>query len=113
MEALALLWYQWMLHNRLLRSWLTMLQARESHYAPSYYNDPHEALFKIQQQGSVNDYFIKFKRLVNHIVGLAPPFLLSCFISSLTHKLYCKVQTLQPLSLPQVVALAKLQEDKF
>lgn len=74
---------------------------------------PHGALFKLQQKGSINEYLSEFKRLANHIVGLAPPFLLSCFILGLTSKLHWKVHALQPFSLPQVVALAKLQEDKL
>lgn len=41
-------------------------------------------------------------------IDLALPFLLSSFISGITPELRCEVQALQPLSLPQVVALAKL-----
>lgn len=56
---------------------------------------------------------MEFERLTNCIVGLAPPFLVSCFISSLNPELRWEVQALQPMSLPQAVALAKLQEDKL
>jgi len=60
-----------------------MLQALESRFAPSYYDDPHDALFKLQQRNPINDYLMEFECLANRIVTLAPPFLLSCFISGL------------------------------
>jgi len=50
--------------------------------------------------------------LANRIVGLSPPMLLSCFISGLNPKIRCEVQAFQPVSLPQAMALAHLQEDK-
>ena len=64
-----------------------MLQALESRFAPSYYDDPHGALFKLLQRGIVNDYLTDFERLANRVVGLAPLFLLSCFISGLNSEL--------------------------
>lgn len=111
MEGPALSWYQWMMRNGFLTSWSAMLQALESRFAPSFYDNPHGALFKLLQRGSVNDYLTEFERLANRTVGLAPPFLLSCFISGLNPDLRREVQALQPMSLPQVVALVKLQED--
>lgn len=47
------------------------------------------------------------------MVGLTPPFLLSFFIFGLTPDLRREVQALPPLSLPQTIALSKLQEDKL
>ena len=90
-----------------------MLQALESRFALSYYDDPYGTLFKIQQRGTVNEYLSEFERLANRVVGLAPPLLLSCFISGLSPELRREVQALQPMCLPQAMALAKLQEDKL
>lgn len=50
---------------------------------------------------------------MNKIVGLPTSFLLSCFISGLSPKIRCEVLALQPLSLVQAAALARLQEDKI
>jgi len=50
---------------------------------------------------------------VNKIIGLPPPFLLSCFISGLTLEIRCEVQALQPLTLVQAASLARLQEEKL
>lgn len=113
MEGPTLSWYQWMSRNGFLSSWPAMLQALGSRFAPSFYDDPHRALFKIHQRGTVNEYLAEFECLANCIVGLTPPFLLGCFISDLNPKLCREVQALQPLSHPQAMALVKLQEDKL
>ena len=108
MDGPALSWYQWMTHNGFISSWPALLQALESRFAPTIYDDPQGALFKLQQRGSVNDYLTEFERLANRIVGLSPTVLLSCFISGLYPDLRREVRALQPMSISQVVALAKL-----
>lgn len=69
-------------------------------FASSYYDDPYRALFKLQQRSTVNEYLSEFERLTNRVVGLAPPLLLSCFVSGLSPDLRREVQALQPLCLP-------------
>jgi len=87
MDSPALSWFQWMFRNGLITSWQSLLQALESRFAPSFYDDPKGALFKLTQRSSVNEYLNEFERLANRIVGLQPSFLLSCFISGLTPEL--------------------------
>lgn len=70
MDNPALRWYQWMFTNGLITSWHGLLQALETRFAPSFYDDPKGALFKLNQKGSVNDYLTEFKRLTNRTVGL-------------------------------------------
>ncbi|KHN05914.1 hypothetical protein glysoja_026502, partial [Glycine soja] len=113
MEGPALYWYQWMSRNDFLTSWQAMLLALESRFALSYYEDPYGTLFKLQQCNIVNEYLSEFERLTNCVVSLAPPLLLSCFISSLSPDLQREVQALQSMCLSQAMALAKLQEDKL
>lgn len=113
MDGPALSWYQWMHWNGLFSSWPAMLQALESRFAPSYYDDPQGTLFKLQQTGSVGDYLTAFERLANRTIGIAPSSLLSCFISGLIPELRREVQALRPMSLPQAIELARLQEDKL
>ncbi|KHN19402.1 Retrovirus-related Pol polyprotein from transposon opus, partial [Glycine soja] len=86
LDGAALSWYQWMFSNGFITSWTGFLQALESRFAPTFYEDPKGALFKLSQRGSINDYLTEFERLAN---------------------------PLQPISLPQATALAKLQEDKL
>lgn len=68
-----------------------MLQALESRFAPSYYDDPHSALFKLQQRGTVNDYLTEFEHLTNWVIGLTLPFLLSYFVLGPTPELHQEV----------------------
>jgi hypothetical protein len=113
MEGQALSWYQWMHRNNLITTWFGILQALETRFAPSYYDDPASALFKLTQRSTVNIYLIEFERLANRIVGLPQPFLLSRFISGLSPEIRREVQALRPVTLCQATALAKLQEDKI
>ena len=41
---------------------LALLQNLESHFAPSYYDDPQGALFKLTQCGTINEYLTMFKK---------------------------------------------------
>ena len=113
LDGFALSWYQWMISNGLITSWEGFLQALESRFVPTFYEDPKGALFKLTQRGTVNEYLMEFKRLANRVVGLPPPFLLSCFVSGLNPKLRREVMAFQPISLLQAQALAKLQEEKL
>ncbi|XP_006582748.1 uncharacterized protein [Glycine max] len=113
LDGVALSWYQWMFRNGFIMSWSGFLQALESRFAPTFYDDPKGALFKLTQRGNVNEYLTEFERLANQVIGLPPPFLLSCFISGLMPEIRWEVLALQPISLPQAIALAKLQEDKL
>ena len=113
LDGAALSWYQWMFRNGFITSWSGFLQALESRFAPTFYDDPKGALFKLTQRGNVNEYLTEFEPLANRVIGLPPLFLLSCFISGLTPEIQREVLALQPISLPQAIALAKLQEDKL
>ena len=47
MEGRALSWFQWMTDNDQFTSWPVFLQALQTHFAPSQYEDPIDALFKL------------------------------------------------------------------
>ena len=113
LNGAALSWYQWMFSNGFITSWQGFLQALESRFAPTFYDNPKGALFKLVQRGSVNNYLTEFEKLANRVVGLPPPFLLSFFISGLNPELRCEVLALQLIFLLQATALVKLQEDKL
>lgn len=113
MDGQALAWYQWMTCNGQITSWPSLLQALEAHFGPSNYEYPTGSLFKLTQQGSVNDYLSAFEALPNRIIGLPPPFLLNYFISGFSPEICREVEALQPLSYTQAAALGHLQEEKF
>jgi hypothetical protein len=83
MEGEALTWFQWMHDNGQLLSWPFFLHALEIRFAPSLYEDPKGALFKLTQTTTIKAYQSQFEALANRIVGLPSPFYLSCFISGL------------------------------
>ena len=56
MDGPALSWYQWMFRNNQITTWTGFLQALETRFAPSYYDDPSSSLFKLTQKSSVNQY---------------------------------------------------------
>ena len=113
MEGRALAWFQWMSSNAQFTSWPGFLQALQTRFAPSQYEDPTGILFKLTQKGTVSQYLSEFEDLANRVIGLPSPFLLSCFISGLTPEIRREVQAHQPLTLVQVAGHAKLQEEKF
>ena len=73
-----------MANNGQFTSWPVFLQALQTRFAPSHYEDPTGALFKLMQKGTVSAYLSEFEALANCVVGLPSPFLLSCFISGLS-----------------------------
>lgn len=93
--------------------WSGFLQALEARFAPSQYDDPKGMMFKLTERGTINDYLSQFETLANHIIGLPPPFLLICFLSSLAPNIRREVQALQPLTMVQASMLARLQEEKL
>ena len=94
-------------------SWSGFLQALQTRFAPSQYEDPTGALFKLTQKGTVATYLSEFEDLANHIVGLSAPFLLNCSVSGLTSEICHEIQAHQPLTLSQATGLACLQEEKL
>ena len=113
MDGRALAWFQWMNDNGQFTSWPAFLQAIQTRFAPSQYEDPTGVLFKLTQKGTVTQYLAEFEELANRIIGLPPPFLLSCFVSGLASDIRREVQAHQPLTLVQVAGLARLQEEKI
>jgi hypothetical protein len=61
MDGPALSWYQSMHRNGQINSWYGLLQDRENRFAPTFYDEPSSALFKLTQRGSVNSYLTEFE----------------------------------------------------
>ena len=75
MEGRALAWFQWMTSSGQFTSWPTFLQAVQTRFAPSQYEDPTGALCKLMQKGSVTTYLAEFEDLANRVVGIPPQLL--------------------------------------
>lgn len=88
-----------MYNNNPLASWAQFLHALQMRFAPSQFEDPQKALFKLTETTSVRDYQSQFKSLSNRVVGLPHNFLLSCFILGLKPHIRREMQALQPIIL--------------
>ena len=77
------------------------------------YEDARGALSKLQQTTTIAASEAQFKELYTKVNGLSEQFLLSFYISGLKLKIKREILFAQPLSLLQVMALAKLHEDKL
>lgn len=90
-----------------------MTRALESQFGPSPFDCPMAELFKLQQTGSVSDYYLKFMSLANCSPGLSDEAILACFLSGLHIEIRRDVVAQSPVSLLRAVALAKLYEERY
>ena len=74
-------WFQMLQKLSLVSTWSELTRALESQFGPSPFNCPMTELFKLQQIGSISDYYLKFMSLANRFLGLSNEALLNCFIS--------------------------------
>ena len=104
MEGRALSWFQLMSANAQFTSWPAFIQALQTRFAPSQYEDPIGTLCKLMQKGTVAAYLSEFEDIANRIVGIPPAFLLGCFISGLTPEICRDVQPTSPSPSPKPLA---------
>lgn len=109
----ALGWFQWLHHNQLLTTWEEFTRALELRFGPSSFENHQQALFKLQQTGTVSDYQREFERLCNRVIGLSQPAILDCFLSGLRPEIHHELAILNPTSISQTIGLAKLVETKL
>jgi len=69
-------------------------------------------LCKLQQRSTVSNYLSDFETLANRIISLPAPMALSCFISGLIPSIRREVKVMQPTTISQAVAYARLHEEK-
>ncbi|MCH87636.1 hypothetical protein A2U01_0008513 [Trifolium medium] len=106
-------WYQMIQKTNPFLSWSALTRALELDFGPSAYDCPRATLFKLQQSGSVNEYYMQFTSLVNRVDGLSVDAILDCFISGLQEEISRDVKAMEPRNLSKAVALAKLFEEKY
>ena len=113
MEGCALQWFQWASYNSQFRTWSEFVRVVERCFGLSKFDDPQGALAKLVQRTTVEAYQSEFEMLQNRTTCLSSSFLTSCFIERLTPELRVEVLALRPISLPQAISLARLQEAKI
>jgi len=68
---------------QVVSTWAELTRALETQFGPSLFNCPMAELFKLQQFGTIANYYLKFMALANRYEGLTPEALRNCFISGL------------------------------
>ena len=58
-------WFQMTQRSLPFRSWAQLKRAIKLEFRPSLFESPRESLFKLQQQGSIADYYTEFITLAN------------------------------------------------
>ncbi|WVZ05912.1 hypothetical protein V8G54_019258 [Vigna mungo] len=106
-------WFQMLQKMEAVTTWTALSRALESQFGPSPFDCPMADLFKLQQLGSVSDYYLKFMALANRSNGLTEEVVLNCFINGLKVDIKRDVVAMTPATLLRAVALAKLYEEKY
>jgi hypothetical protein len=83
LEGEALLWYRWAMATNLMVAWPEFSKAFLTRFKPTKYDNSAEALAKLQQTGSIQEYQTELERLATQVPSLSEPFLISCFIGGL------------------------------
>lgn len=94
-----------------LNSWDGFLRALQTRFGSSPYNDPMEALIRLKQTSTVEEYKSQFEALSNQLRGLAESYKLSCFLSGLREDICFMVRMLNPVNLHMAFGLAKMQKE--
>ncbi|XP_027351354.1 uncharacterized protein LOC113862469 [Abrus precatorius] len=96
----------------MVSTWPELTRALESQFGPSPFDCPMAELFKLQQTGSVSDYYLKLMSLANRSLGLSDEAFLNCFISGLNADIRRDVVAMTPRTLLRAIALSKLRRKK-
>ncbi|PNX88023.1 hypothetical protein L195_g044123, partial [Trifolium pratense] len=106
-------WYQMVQRTHPFQSWIEFTRALELSFGPSVYDCPRATLFKLNQTGTVAEYYLKFTTLANRVYGLSNDALIDCFVSGLHDEIRRDVLIHTPSSLVKAFSLAKIYEEKY
>ncbi|GAU25204.1 hypothetical protein TSUD_151040 [Trifolium subterraneum] len=106
-------WYQMVQRTTPFQSWMDFTRALELDFGPSIYECPRATLFKLNQTGTVAEYYLQFTSLANRVYGLSNDALIDCFISGLSADIRRDVLIHTPNSIVKAVSLAKVYEEKY
>jgi hypothetical protein len=94
-----------------LYNWHVLTQALLERFGPSSYDDPMEALSKLKQITTVDDYKERFEALSNRVRGVDDHNRVSCFLGGLKDDIRLPVCMFKPQTLLVAYGLAKVQEE--
>ncbi|KAH1214818.1 hypothetical protein GmHk_13G036094 [Glycine max] len=106
-------WFHMLQRLQTVNTWAELRRALESQFGPLLFDCPMAELFKLQQVGTVADYYLKFMGLAHRFEGLTLEVLLNCFISGLNKDIRRDVVAQALADFLRAVSLAKLYEEKY
>jgi len=105
MEKDVVPWFQMMSTSNFFPTWVAFTRALEREFGPSPYECPRSNLFKLTQESSVQDYYVKFTSLDNQVQGVTTEALLDCFVGGLKVEIRRDVLAQEPTTLMRYVFL--------
>ncbi|XP_050106884.1 uncharacterized protein LOC126586206 isoform X2 [Malus sylvestris] len=96
MEGESIQWFQWARCLTNYPSWEEFANILCQEFGPSEMEDSAESLVKLRQTGTLRDYVLEFRRLINRTKDISPRLLRSCFIGGLKPELRYDVKLLKP-----------------
>ena len=98
-EKDVILWFQMLQRMESVNSWSDLTRALESKFGLSPFDCPMGELFKLQQTGTISDYYLKFMALANRSEGLSNEVVLNCLLSGLNADIRRDVIAQRPTTL--------------
>lgn len=112
LEGNALQWFRWIDKTGTINGWKDFIQALNTRFRTSGFDDITGLLAKLRQSSTVQAYQEEFENLANQTEGLSEGFLVSCFVAGLKEEVRLGVQMFWPSSLTPATSLARLQEER-
>ena len=97
---------------RIPQNWNEFTRAILLRFGPTDYDDPSEALTRLQQTSTVAAYQEAFEKLSHRIDGLPKTFLVGCFIAGLRDDVRLDVKIKQPQTLADAIGVARLVAER-
>nr|GEX25658.1 hypothetical protein [Tanacetum cinerariifolium] len=102
--------FRWMSRNNLITNWEGFLESVHNRFGPCKFEDPHRALSKLSQLGTVAQYQSDFEKLVNRVTEIPKKLLISFYISGLELSLQQELLVSKPTTLSDAFSLSRVTE---
>ncbi|VFQ69512.1 unnamed protein product [Cuscuta campestris] len=100
-------WFHYYMANNFGASWDAFLLAVQQRFDPHYYENYVGLLSKLTQTTSVMEYETAFESILNKVLGVLEPKLISMFVAGLRQPIQREVNLRNPASVPATFTLAR------